>query len=143
MQASDIGRNETTIIDTALRSLSSSLFVEKAQLEAHLTTGHFHDWARDSFSRGAYSYVRAGGEGSQKVLGSALEGTLFFAGEATDASGHNGTVHRVSPALSAASKTLNDPCEVKLFETAATSASVFPVLDMWINCLQKKRRAQE
>ena len=47
----------------------------------------------DPFSLGAYSYVKVGGEGCQKTLGAPIENTLFFAGEATDTSGNNGTVH--------------------------------------------------
>ena len=34
-----------------------------------------------------------GGEGAEKVLAEPIENTLFFAGEAADFSGHNGTVH--------------------------------------------------
>jgi len=37
--------------------------------------------------------VKVGGEGCQQTLGSPIINTLFFAGEATDNSGHNGTVH--------------------------------------------------
>lgn len=87
------GMSETSIVDTALGSLSSLLLLQKSQIEAQLQASYFHDWDADPFSRGAYSYVRAGGEGSQKMLASPVEGTLFFAGEATDISGHNGTVH--------------------------------------------------
>jgi hypothetical protein len=46
----------------------------------------------DPFSRGAYSYGAVGADGAQKELGSPLENVLFFAGEATDTTGHNGTV---------------------------------------------------
>ena len=41
----------------------------------------------------AYSYAKVGADGAQEELGRPLENTLFFAGEATDVSGHNGTVH--------------------------------------------------
>jgi monoamine oxidase len=56
-------------------------------------TAYFHDWQIDPFSCGAYSYGLVGSNGAQQALGSPVEETLFFAGEATDASGHNGTVH--------------------------------------------------
>jgi monoamine oxidase len=58
-----------------------------------LERAYFHDWQSDPFSRGAYSYGRVGADGAQQVLAAPLEKTLFFAGEATDTSGHNGTVH--------------------------------------------------
>jgi monoamine oxidase len=41
------------------------------------------DWARDRFSRGAYSYVLVEGEGAREELARPLEDSLFFAGEAT------------------------------------------------------------
>jgi monoamine oxidase len=42
-----------------------------------------HDWRADPLARGAYSYVRVGGAGAREALAEPLEGTLFFAGEAT------------------------------------------------------------
>lgn len=44
-----------------------------------------HDWAKDPFARGAYSYVRVGGTGAREALAAPLADTLFFAGEATSA----------------------------------------------------------
>ena len=87
------GMSRDAIIDKAIQSLSSLLHVEKSSMHSQLGAAYFHDWDSDPFSRGAYSCVKVGGEGCQQVLGSAIDGTLFFAGEATDTSGHNGTVH--------------------------------------------------
>ncbi len=42
-----------------------------------------HDWAKDPFARGAYSYVRVDGDGARKALAAPLDDTLYFAGEAT------------------------------------------------------------
>ena len=42
--------------------------------------------------RGAYSYVRVGGDSARKQLARPIEQTLFFAGEATDTAGEAGTV---------------------------------------------------
>jgi len=58
-----------------------------------LEAEYFHDWHSDPFSRGAYSYGKVGADGAQEAIASPIENTLFFAGEATDTSGHNGTVH--------------------------------------------------
>jgi monoamine oxidase len=87
------GMSKDAIIDKAIQSLSSLLHVEKSRVQSQLSAAYFHDWDSDPFSRGAYSYVKVGGEGCQHVLGSPIADTLFFAGEATDTSGHNGTVH--------------------------------------------------
>lgn len=87
------GMTEGRIIDKALDSLSRLMNIEKTQIQSQLNFTYFHDWDADPFSCGAYSYVKAGGEGCQKTLGAPIHNTLFFAGEATDVSGHNGTVH--------------------------------------------------
>jgi monoamine oxidase len=52
-----------------------------------------HDWQSDPYCRGAYSYALVGGAEAGCRLAAAVENTLFFAGEATDCRGHNGTVH--------------------------------------------------
>ncbi|HSA90852.1 MAG TPA: NAD(P)/FAD-dependent oxidoreductase [Burkholderiales bacterium] len=43
------------------------------------------DWQADPCARGGYSYVKVGGAGAREKLQEPLEGTLYFAGEATDA----------------------------------------------------------
>lgn len=57
-----------------------------------LQAAYFHNWERDAYARGAYSYVAAGGGNARKVLATPLSGTLFFAGEATDTTGDATTV---------------------------------------------------
>jgi monoamine oxidase len=44
-----------------------------------------HDWRADPWSRAAYSYVLVGGGVAQGMLARPVQGTLFYAGEATDA----------------------------------------------------------
>ncbi|MCU1270633.1 MAG: amine oxidase [Acidobacteriaceae bacterium] len=87
------GMTKDAITDKAIQSLSQLLHVDKSRVLAQVVASYSHDWDSDPFSRGAYSYVKVGGEGCQQVLGSPIANTLFFAGEATDTSGHNGTVH--------------------------------------------------
>jgi monoamine oxidase len=87
------GMSEGRIVDKALESFASVLGIPKTRLQSELATAYFHDWDSDPFSLGAYSYVKVGGEGCPKTLGAPIENAVFFAGEATDTSGHNGTVH--------------------------------------------------
>jgi len=87
------GMTEGRIIDKALESLGNLLGLEKASLNSQLNAAYLHNWDTDPFSCGAYSYVKAGGEGCQATLASPVRNTLFFAGEHTDTTGHNGTVH--------------------------------------------------
>jgi len=51
-----------------------------SQLEQATT----HDWQRDPFARGAYSYQVAGAPRARELLARPLLSTLYFAGEATD-----------------------------------------------------------
>jgi monoamine oxidase len=55
--------------------------------------GVMHDWDRDPFACGAYSYVVVGGGDARAVLAAPIDDTLFFAGEATSGGGQSGTVN--------------------------------------------------
>jgi monoamine oxidase len=87
------GQNRAFVAQRSLRTLARLLGVSSENLESWLEGAYFHDWQSDPFARGAYSYGKVGADGAQRVLGAPLENTLFFAGEATDTSGNNGTVH--------------------------------------------------
>ena len=76
----------------AAASLARLLGVPPAKVESEIVTSHMHDWQADPFARGAYSYVPAGHTNDLTRLGQSIEDTLFFAGEATNGAGRNGTV---------------------------------------------------
>ena len=90
-QALSFGEGRGVLV-AALESLSQILGVDRKCLLGELEAWHFHDWQADPFSRGAYSFVVAGGVGSQERLAKPVENTLFFAGEATQSDGLGGTV---------------------------------------------------
>ncbi len=75
----------------AVESLQT-LFGSGVDVAAQLEGWYYHDWQRDPFARGAYSYVALGGSAARAALAQPLEDTLFFAGEATDTGGEAGTV---------------------------------------------------
>jgi monoamine oxidase len=81
------------LLGRALRSLSRQLGVSRQRLTSRLGGWWSHDWQHDPFARGAYSYSLVGGRDSARQLSRPTEETLFFAGEAADAEGRNGTVH--------------------------------------------------
>jgi len=87
------GRGKTFIVERALEVLSRIFGVPGPTLQDLLEDSYVHDWQTDPYSRGAYSYSLVGGENAARALAAPVEGTLFFAGEATDFSGHNGTIH--------------------------------------------------
>jgi monoamine oxidase len=68
------------------------LFSERDLARSEFEGGETHDWSSDPFARGAYSYVATGATEARTVLGTPLDGTLFFAGEATATDGQCGTV---------------------------------------------------
>jgi monoamine oxidase len=84
---------KSVVVARAIEDLSSITGIERRQLEEQVEAVHFHDWHGDPFSRGAYSYVRAGALERRRPLEQPVDNTLFFAGEATELSGHGGTVH--------------------------------------------------
>jgi monoamine oxidase len=73
------GPNATQASWEAIRAGLRQLFGQVEEPDQML----IHDWAQDPFARGAYSYVRVGGEGARGALAAPLADTLYFAGEAT------------------------------------------------------------
>jgi monoamine oxidase len=86
------GESRETIETRALRAIAQRFHITSRRLGRLVRACHMHDWSGDPFSRGAYSYVAVGGVGASRELARPLAGTLFFAGEAADAEGRNGTV---------------------------------------------------
>ncbi len=84
---------EAAILDGAVASLARTLGHRRAALAADFVAGRVFDWRADPFARGAYSWVPVGAVDAPRALAAPVEDTLFFAGEATDADGHTGTVH--------------------------------------------------
>lgn len=87
------GRSEKWIVEQACVSLARAFHVNEREVKRQLLDWSYHDWTSDPFSRGAYSYMPVGGGNAAKELAAPVDGTLFFAGEATEDSGHNATVH--------------------------------------------------
>jgi monoamine oxidase len=61
-----------------------ALFGTDMDAGSRLDAAYVHDWQRDPFARGGYSYVGVGGGTAREDLAAPLDDTLFFAGEATD-----------------------------------------------------------
>ena len=76
----------------ALRDLASHLGTTYERLAGLVTGSWMHNWEKDPFSRGGYSYAVVGGSGAARKLARPVEQTVFFAGEALDTQGHGGTV---------------------------------------------------
>ena len=74
--------DDAEIVQAAVRG-AEMLFGAEARIRELLAEAHTHNWQRDPFARGAYSYLAVGGLGARTALALPLANTLFFAGEAT------------------------------------------------------------
>jgi len=86
------GAPRDAIASAALESLADRLGVTARKMKSRLLAAWTHDWDSDPHARGAYSYARVGGKDAAETLARPVQGTLFFAGEATDTGGYTGTV---------------------------------------------------
>jgi monoamine oxidase len=92
-KAAQLGNtNDDAVADLALTSLSAALAKPREEIEKKAVTCLTHDWNRDPFTLGAYTYVAVGGVEAHRVLAQPVEQTLFFAGEATCGDGLNATM---------------------------------------------------
>ncbi len=76
-----------------LASLAAIFSRSVDELRGELIRCSSHDWGRDPFSLGSYSYAAVGGVNAAAEMSEPVEDTLYFAGEHTDTTGHWGTVH--------------------------------------------------
>ncbi len=84
--------SDDAILDEAFRALSRIFRVDpKRILELHAASW-MHDWMHDRFAGGAYSFTPVGMTVVPRQLAAPVADTLFFAGEATDSQGEQGTV---------------------------------------------------
>jgi monoamine oxidase len=80
-------------LDHALQALTHVFQMSSEFLEGLLEEFYVHNWHSDPFAAGAYTYIPVGGNDAQVELARPIQGTLYFAGEATNTEGHQGTVH--------------------------------------------------
>lgn len=86
-------KGRDAMLQHAFRVLAGLFKLPGERIQDCLVAAHYHDWSADEFSRGAYSYTPAHMGDLPRYLGAPVKDTLFFAGEATDTEGDQGTVH--------------------------------------------------
>jgi monoamine oxidase len=92
-QSDRLGTGDTrALVTLAVRSLAAALDMRESDVSALLVDHQHHDWNRDPYSRGGYSYVCIGGTEAYRTLAAPVEHTLYFAGEATCGKGYNATM---------------------------------------------------
>ncbi|HTJ27042.1 MAG TPA: NAD(P)/FAD-dependent oxidoreductase [Candidatus Limnocylindria bacterium] len=85
------GRARDELVALALVDLAA-LFGNGDEPRAELEAVYTHDWQRDPYARGAYSYVATGGDGARAALAAPIGTRVFVAGEATAPVTEAGTV---------------------------------------------------
>jgi monoamine oxidase len=86
-------RSRCAIFERSLSSLSRVFGMTTVSLRRAVVGWETHNWPRDPFSRGAYSFITAREEEGAAKLREPIEDTIFFAGEATADGEEVGTVH--------------------------------------------------
>jgi monoamine oxidase len=84
---------EEQLMQAGIRSLAKMFSLPEKRVQEQLLSWHSHNWQKDPFSLGAYSYVPQGALWAVSAFTEPVESTLFFAGEHTDPDGHWSTVH--------------------------------------------------
>ena len=87
------GQSHDEITHRAIQALARIMGLSDSEVRRQLISSFTHDWQADPFSRGAYSYAAVGGVDAAQALAQPIAETLYFAGEATNSDGYNGTVH--------------------------------------------------
>lgn len=80
-------------VGRAVAALAKNTGVTGRRIVSQLEAAWTHNWERDPYARGAYSYAMVGGSQAAKELARPIQNTIWFAGEAADAEGRNGTVN--------------------------------------------------
>lgn len=87
------GQTRRAVFDRAVASLATLLKTPAAAIRGAVLGWEMHDWSRDPFSRGAYSFTAVDADDAPARLRKPIQATLFFAGEATAEGEETGTVH--------------------------------------------------
>lgn len=84
---------EEEVFRHAVESLGRIFKRSRRSLEEQVESWRVQDWQREPFTRGGYCVIPAGAVDAMEALARPVQGTLFFAGEATHLEGEEGTVH--------------------------------------------------
>jgi monoamine oxidase len=108
------GCSKDEILQSAVQSLARIVEIPEPELRRQMTGSFTHDWQADPFARGAYSYAAVGGMDAAAKLAEPVANALYFAGEATNSDGYNGTVHgAIATGLRAAKELLQSFADSK------------------------------
>ena len=88
----NIYKEEASLLQTALLSLSSIFKIAPAGLREQLVNYKIINWLNDPFIKGGYSYNTLHSQEAKKILAKPIDDKIYFAGEAVSKSDSQGTV---------------------------------------------------
>jgi len=83
---------DSSLLQTALLSLSSIFRIPPAMLQEELTNYKIINWLNQPYIKGGYSYNTLHSKKAKEILSSPVNNTIYFAGEAISRSESQGTV---------------------------------------------------
>lgn len=101
------------ITQQAIAALADLFAVPATEIRSQLRASHMRNWQTDPWIGGGYSYTLKGGAAAPRELARPVAGTVFVAGEATDFTGDNGTVHGAINSGQRAGRELLDAFQVR------------------------------
>src|SRR5207247_516777 len=78
-------QSDDAILAAAIADLAQGFTIPEDRVGTLLIEGRVFNWTRDPLALGAYSYAAVGGAEASSQLAAPVADTIFFAGEATDA----------------------------------------------------------
>jgi monoamine oxidase len=87
------GLSGEAVLMRAVESLARIFRLPRQALHELLESWQVQDWQREPFTRGGYAVIPSGAMDAVEALATPVGDTLFFAGEATNTEGEEGTVH--------------------------------------------------
>jgi monoamine oxidase len=85
-------RSDAFFLDKAMESLSVIFSLPVEELRSNLMGSRVFNWKNEPWSRGAYSYGRAGYKNARTLIGEPVDQLIYFAGEACYEGPYPGTV---------------------------------------------------
>jgi monoamine oxidase len=80
------------LVRLALESLAVIFQIPRETLQSKLLGSCIHNWSKDEFSCGAYSYETIHSKKAKQIISTPIDGTIYFAGEAYYEGSESGTV---------------------------------------------------
>jgi monoamine oxidase len=84
---------EQDVLAQALGTLCRIFRLRRSVLQAEVESWRVVNWQAEPFTQGGYCVIPSGALEALEALATPVQGTLFFAGEATNTGGEEGTVH--------------------------------------------------